>query len=370
MSWPVGPTSFRSTGGRQVVRVRGLLHGGTLSPAQTDVKMAHLTLRCGLGERMASPAPFGELVANPRWFTEPERSEVFVAGYRPMRVAAGVLDAPQIHELGPWVRCVFFHGTMTYYDGGVGQITPLTPDQWQLDFSGAGFRETPPGPHLLLASPSRVDGVEVDEAIYRERIEAARGLLLAFEGRNIAHSQLFEMRTGVSANTYSAVSPTLENPLTFPAPDLSPGRLGLLAKAGSSVASLGAAVRSRIELSLRWYEQGMTSFGVDAFIGLWIAIETLSMPDSTNIGPLVALLARAGGLSESQVRQRYLIGRVFGLRGLIVHNGGRPAIQGALLDFLGAIYADALAEILGTEPAGRIEAVLSQPDFDLRSYLP
>jgi hypothetical protein len=319
---------------------------------------------------MTTTATIGETFANPAWFSQPEQSEVFLSAYRPMRVAGPDLATPIIRDLGPWVRCVFFYGTMTYYDGGAARIVPMTADQWHIDLSDVVFRETAEGPHTVLASPSRIDGVEIGEETYRERAEGALGLLLAFEGRNIAHSRLFEMKAGIAANQLSAVSPTFENPLTFPAPDMSPTRLELLVTAGSSIDALSPDVRSRVELSLRWYEQGMASIGIDAFIRLWIAIETLCMPNTTDIRPLVALLARASGLEKSEIRERYKIGRVFGLRGLIVHNGGRPAIHAFLLDFLGAVYGDALAETLGIQTASRISAVFSQPGFDLRSYLP
>lgn len=319
---------------------------------------------------MTTTTSIGGTFANPSWFSQPEESEVFISAYRPMRVAGADLATPITRDLGPWVRCVLFFGTMTYYDGGAARIVPVTADQWHIDLSDVLFRETREGPHTVLASPSRIDGVEISEETYRERVEAALGLVLAFEGRNIAHSRLFEMKAAVTSNQLSAVSPTFENPLTFPAPNLSPTRLELLVSAGHSIDALPPEVRSRVQLSLRWYEQGMASSGIDAFIRLWIAIETLCMPNTTDIRPLVALLARAGGVDEREIRERYKIGRVFGLRGLIVHNGGRPAIHAFLLDFLGAIYGDALAETLGIHTASRIVAVFSQPGFDLRSYLP
>jgi hypothetical protein len=315
-------------------------------------------------------APIGQVFANPSWFLRPDESWIFVAAYRSMRIAAADLPRPVVRDLGRLVRCAFFHGTMTYLDGAAARLTPVTADNWRVDVSGVVERQTEVGPLTVIATPSRIDGADVVEQTYRERTQTAVGLLLAWEGRNIAHGPLFEMNVAVTSNQVSAVSPTLDNPLTFPAPNLSSARLTALEGAARAVETLGSDVRARVELSLRWYEPGMYSSGIDSFLRLWIAIETLCMPSTTDIRPLIELLAHAYSLTERDVRTRYQIGRVFGLRGLIVHKGSRSPVHSHLLDYLAAIYADALAETLGVPSARMVDRVMAQPGFALGSLLP
>jgi hypothetical protein len=227
------------------------------------------------------PASIGQIFANPSWFLKPAESWIFVTAYRSMRIAAADLPRPVVRDLGRLVRCAFFHGTMTYLDGAAARLTPVTADNWRVDLSGVVERQTEVGPLTVIATPSRIDGADVVEQTYRERTQTAVGLLLAWEGRNIVHGPLFEMNVAVTSNQVTAVSPTLDNPLTFPAPNLSSARLTALEGAARAVETLASDVRARVELSLRWYEPGMYSSGIDSFLRLWIAIETLCMPSTT-----------------------------------------------------------------------------------------
>lgn len=178
------------------------------------------------------------------------------------------------------------------------------------------------------------------------------------------------MKAAIISNEVSAVGPIFLNPLTFPAPNLSTSRLGALERAARAVEAMTPDAQARVELALRWYEPGVFSSGIDSFLRLWIAVETLCMPDATKIRPLIGLLSHAYSLTELDIKARYQIGRLFNLRGLIVHHGNRQPIHANLLDYMAAIFADALAETLG-EPSQRIaDRVMAQPGFDLSAYLP
>jgi hypothetical protein len=287
-----------------------------------------------------------------------------------MRVAPADVPSPAVLDIGSHVRCVLFFGTIRYWDAAAARIVPIAADHLTVDMANVREKETDLGPLTLVATPSSIDGVDVPEPTYRQRIQTAVGLLIAWEGRNITYERLFENDVGVGTNAVSAVGPTLENPMYFPAPDLSPGRLTLIGSAAAAIDALSPEVQRRVELSIRWYEAGVCSSGVDSFLRLWVAIETLGMPSTTDIGPLINLLARAYGVSAAEIRRHYQIGRIFGLRGSIVHDGHRGPIHGHLLDFLAAVYADALAQTLGVTVIREADRVLARPGFDLAAYLP
>jgi hypothetical protein len=87
--------------------------------------------------------------------------------------------------------------------------------------------------------------------------------------------------------------------------------------------------------------------GVFAFLKCWIAIETLAMPDGTNIRPAILTLAAAYNMSEAEARDFFAIGRLFSLRGDIVHRGLTPRMDQYLLAYIEGVYVDLLAQVLG-----------------------
>ena len=66
--------------------------------------------------------------------------------------------------------------------------------------------------------------------------------------------------------------------------------------------------------------------------------------------------------SLETVRRRFRMGRLYGLRGEVVHHGLQPPIDGRLLKYLAAVYCDVLRHELGLPPIRTAEEVLNRPD--------
>ncbi|MBD0325807.1 MAG: hypothetical protein ICV68_05215, partial [Pyrinomonadaceae bacterium] len=125
-----------------------------------------------------------------------------------------------------------------------------------------------------------------------------------------------------------------------------------------------------IKLSLRWFESALYGKGgIDAYLKYWFAIETLGMPSTTNIRPLVESLSRAYGISHEEAQQKFSIGRLFGLRSRIVHEGQIISVHQNLTKYIEALYVDVLLEHLGLASEHRAEDVIDDPNFDLARYL-
>jgi hypothetical protein len=93
------------------------------------------------------------------------------------------------------------------------------------------------------------------------------------------------------------------------------------------------------------------------------------MDTRNNVGPLKETLARVYGLSAEDGETRFGIGRIYGFRSKIMHEGATPSISGQLLDYLDAVYRDVLFERLGLKCQGAAEALRKQQGFDLRALL-
>ena len=312
----------------------------------------------------------GDLVPGD-WFIDPVASTVLVVGYAVMRVPAdrpGVLRAFDL----PSVRALLGTIDFPYFDTSTVRFEVDTANLVRVE-GHVEPRRTPLAPHLILLTPLRVDGVDGNEAEARSRVEAAAGLLAAFLGRNAVYRLVFENVTqvapGASGQTVTGFSRAVENPLSFPAPPLDDATIDLIKQAGKSLAAVDPVRRERYVLALRWFHQALYGGGVDSFLRYWIAVEAVSPMTSSDIAPLVGALAHGYGIAVGDVKARYGIGRIYGFRGRIVHQGARGPVHGRLLDYLGALFVELLRIGLGLPVARSLDTLLSSPEFDLNSYI-
>src|SRR5216684_338281 len=184
-------------------------------------------------------------LANPAWFDKPEEGSIWVSCYRAFRISdQSIPEGVKTLDLGD-LRIVFLAGSLKYYDSNALKIHFETETQWQLDGSDYKERDTPKGIYTLFVVPYDDASPDKNEASTRAKISAYLGLLAAFQGRNLVHH--------------------------------------------------------RVLLSLRWFEQALFDHGIDAFLKYWIAVETVGMPDTSNIRPLIESLAVAYGESNDDI---------------------------------------------------------------------
>lgn len=108
---------------------------------------------------------------------------------------------------------------------------------------------------------------------------------------------------------------------------------------------------------------------MDAYLKNWFALETLGMPDTSDVRPLNDSLARAYAIPLKEAESRFAVGRLFGLRSRIVHDGQIVPIHARLLDYIAAIFVDVLFERLNVAAERRAELVSAMSDFRLERYL-
>lgn len=214
--------------------------------------------------------------------------------------------------------------------------------------------------HVLLLIPVREDpSVDVDVDFYRSKIFVVLGLIRGLLGRNIAVDHLFD-NTHMLEDGKTFVFPgAVDNPKWYGPPDISNQTLLRLRQAGSRIESLSEQLMNRVELSLRWFGQSFESTGVDAFIKLWIALETLAMERDARVRPVVECLAQAYGITYEQATQRFQVGRLQEIRHRIVHQGEQTSIATAVMLYLESIYLDVLDQKLNLANLRRAEKMLA-----------
>jgi hypothetical protein len=87
--------------------------------------------------------------------------------------------------------------------------------------------------------------------------------------------------------------------------------------------------------------------------------KTFAMPDTTDIRPINIILTAIYNEALEKVREEFLVGRLFGLRSSIVHDGAKPAIHGDVLQYVNHLYTDILFHIVGQPTEQRAKKYLS-----------
>lgn len=191
-------------------------------------------------------------------------------------------------------------------------------------------------------------------------------LLISSNYRNIAFRKLFSHVADMNSSSMLVMGPLARLPFDLPPPDLSIDAMDRFRRCREMIVGLDPALKNKVWLSLHWHIKGVHGSGLDSFLSLWIAIETLAM-DSANIASANDLLAGSYAISRSAASKEFGLGRIQGLRSAIVHKGLRRVISTDLTDYLECIYADILIYKLLGECSGRSRGMLASRRLDVES---
>lgn len=303
------------------------------------------------------------------WFLDKDRSSILVRVYRSFM--ANKDDFAQLTGFNLLnVRVFPVLGSLTYNKTDDPVINNSDDGNITVNMGRVRRENTPEGTYLVFITPLDIDGVKGNEEVARERIKSAVGFLLASLGRNIAPIFIYESIDAMAGNSTSITSKVINNFAYYGAPDLSPASRTRIYQFNDTLNNLDARIRDRVRLASRWFEDATNSMGLDRFLKCWFAIEILGMPDDTNIRPINEALARSYNLSLAEAAERFKIGRIFGLRSRVVHNGQVFVPSDLLLLYLEGLFWDISADLLGLQCEQRANEAMQKPDFDLVSFLP
>lgn len=272
---------------------------------------------------------------------------------------ANLLTGPKIVDVDG-ARAILFFGPLRFTFADMPPFRQTPDDTIELREIAIREREETEAPYLLVVLPL---STEIET---RRKLDSVVGLFGLFNGRCMVWEELYENEIEIETNQVSITGPPVRNPLACEAPDLA--RLQGISAAGKRIAQLPADEQNRIQLSLRWFHDALRDQGVDAFLKYWVAMETLAMPDDTNISPITASLARAYSQSVQTTANEFKVGRLFGIRSRIVHKGDLGGIHAQLEDYVGALYFDVFCEFAGLPGERRARAVLADPSWPARDW--
>jgi hypothetical protein len=289
--------------------------------------------------------------------------QIWVSSYRAYCVPQNkLLLPPDPFELLN-VRCQLFWGGALFWKSRV-RMEPRVDGGVLINVEGEGFQQAPDGPFLLLMTPTEYAEATTAEEETRSRLRAVLALLHLALGRNIAVEPLGDLIL-TSSGDVTAMTPALRNPTYDPPPNLPGERRQLISGLEGAISGLDEHQRNRIELSLQWFFRGEeTHQGVDGFLMHWFALESLAMPGSEKIAAIETRLAKIYQFNHASVRESFRLGKLYGLRGDILHHGYHPAIDARVLDLMAAVYWDLLLDTLKLAPFRAAGAILAAHDID------
>lgn len=218
-------------------------------------------------------------------------------------------------------------------------------------------------PKLITVQPfSRAD--PNGESRAADRSLEYVSLLVSSNFRNIACRKLFAHIVDAQDGSMIILGDLVRLPFDLPVPDLSHDALARFPRCREEMDRRDSNQRAKICLSLHWHMKGVQTNGLDSFLSLWIALETLTM-DSTNIAGMNRALASAYATTAASASKEFGAGRLFGLRSKIVHNGLRHSVSADLTDYMECLYADLLMHELLGQSSGRARAFLTSKGIDL-----
>ena len=105
--------------------------------------------------------------------------------------------------------------------------------------------------------------------------------------------------------------------------------------------------------------------GEERFLWLWTVLEVFPMKNRTDIRPISEYLAHVTGRSTLEVKEKLLIGKLFGARSHLVHNGKLPYDErelGGVLNLLEAIDLTVIRSLGGLPYAGELDTSFQRLD--------
>lgn len=147
----------------------------------------------------------------------------------------------------------------------------------------------------------------------------------------------------------------------FYLPNYSPVKKELVKNRWRKINGLSKEERSRCSNGLFFYAQSIEYPLVPSFLSIWTAIECVSIIQGTNIIHVKNDLSSIYKIDKSQIDEEFQLGKIFGVRSNIVHNGtGMDKVSESLILLLRSIFSDLLQFKIGEETGFQSRSLVSK----------
>lgn len=175
----------------------------------------------------------------------------------------------------------------------------------------------PPKRYIVLTARAMEDSISEARQQCEEQIDRGLTLLGAILGPGVFGRRIYKgwvaTRRGVIAEAWFRH----EKPRMLPAPRLAEAVTSLRTRFKDD-----PDLDNRFKLISRFYAKALASSpSEEVFLFLWTILEIFPMKDTTDIRPISEFLAGVTGQATAEVKSKLGIGKLFGMRSDLVHNG-------------------------------------------------
>lgn len=188
-------------------------------------------------------------------------------------------------------------------------------------------------------------------------------MVAAINGGALVFERVFDNVVDLATGQLTIFSPALKTPAAYGQPRFSDADLAVVGDASKALDERDAVLQARVRLALHWFHQALHDDTQDEFIKLWVAVEALAMPDTTNVKPVNEILGASYAITTQDAARQFGVGKLQGLRSRILHNGEQLVIHGNLTNYVRALFTDVLLEVLGLPAQHRADAYMRAPVF-------
>ena len=304
-------------------------------------------------------------IASPNWYSDGP-GPVWISGYLIMMADQRQISPEPIVIDFEFAKAIAFYGQIPYV-----RLIEFEPESTETPQFRTKAEEvtSKEGAHLILVLPFDDSDPSHSEGYIKVKIQELIGILTAVFGPNLAYHRLFDNVVRPKESQRTAFGKFFRAPSTMPSPDLSPDKVQIVEVAVQNLSKLPESEANRVRLSLRWYYESQYAVGVDIFLKLWFALEALGMATKDNIEPIIRSLSKAYNLEYQDAKNKFSIGRLFGFRSRIVHQGAIYPIHAHLSDYVAALYQDVLYEKLGLPHQGFAAKIQEDLQFNLKELM-
>lgn len=300
----------------------------------------------------------------PTEWAEAGADHATVLCYRMARVGPDRLPRTKFIDLG-LVRAVLVGGALSYMDINEAVGLDRSGEFPQIDAKRIRHPVTSEGAYLFLMSPFDEASHYRSEGAAQSSCRLGAALFMASLGFNVVYARAFDMSFELRGRSAVVNGPIVFAPSLYDPPDVSERGLGDVAALSAALDALPENEQRRARLALDWYLNALHDDGARALLGFWIALETLAMPNTYDIKPLVHRVADIYGLEPGEANEKFKMGRIYRMRGRIVHDGERVGISPGLQKFIDGLFVDVLRDFLHLPPQFQAASVAEEEDFDL-----
>jgi hypothetical protein len=303
--------------------------------------------------------PFIDMIPT-KWRTGPD---LWCSAYQMVRVPTEALKEPVTIDLGKQL-VVFFWGQMPRLSID-SALTSTTEGSLQVEAKSEKGSHHPPGPTALILTP--IESEWTPETINRCRYIAQQAAgLLSMHSQSLVYAWLEDYVIRVQNGMIDPTAAKIVSGAWLQPVGIAEPLIGAFEDAGRTLDAHPDS--DRLGLALRWIDQATRTEGIDSFLRAWIALETLAMPDTTNIRPMNVVLGQIYEMPHGEAKEHFLTGQLFRLRTSIVHHGDSAPIEDKLILYMQALFKDLFSAELGPS-AALAHAMLEDDELSIRAYL-